>query len=358
MVKNLSLCSRRSRDDLSARQPPITSCTALNASAALCHKFFHPLEGLCQWLEPVGACNSGCANNANAWSSKCKWVGKCEGCAECLPASRCAAEPSCLLHWSTHESRRGPRAPPSPLPSPPAPPAPPAPPSRPPASVQDVVGRLNRRYQKGAPSADLRKAGVLLHTWDKTEDSVRKWQPCAQGWCAPYGDRMAATLISAATPGWWHGYGQGGGSGLIFSPKHAQPFVRCSYGEDGGSMKAPKGCNPKACTPSSPFGCSWHGAEGLPGMLQYQRALKHGLGYNEVVLEGHSGPPNFKLGWPLPEMIEAFYETRGSSSKAVHREFVRVFGKEAAATTFRVRIDTAANATAPFMEVSDEDDRE
>ena len=62
-------------------------------------------------------------------------------------------------------------------------------------------------------------------------------------------------------------------------------------------MKQPRGCNPKACTPTSPFGCSWHGAEGLPGMLQYQRGHKGGGGYNEVVLEGHSvstcaGPPS------------------------------------------------------------------
>ena len=53
-------------------------------------------------------------------------------------------------------------------------------------------------------------------------------------------------------------------------------------------------------------------------------------------------------------MVEAFYETRGSSARAAHREFARVYGREAAAATYRVRIDPSANATAPFAEVVDE----
>lgn len=97
-----------------------------------------------------------------------------------------------------------------------------------------------------------------------------------------------------------------------------------AQGEDGGSMKIAGGCNPSACTPSYPWKCSWHGNATLGDMMLYQQTRKRGGGYNEVLVSGHN--------WPLPHMIEAFFEARPNDMfvRGVHADFLASYGLPAA----------------------------
>ena len=70
-----------------------------------------------------------------------------------------------------------PRRPPPPLPPPPPPaprPPPPKPPPLPPPPPAPTVERLNLQFARGEPSAHLRQAGVLVHTFDSNDDKQRR----------------------------------------------------------------------------------------------------------------------------------------------------------------------------------------
>ena len=69
-------------------------------------------------------------------------------------------------------------------------------------------------------------------------------------------------------------------------------------------MKQPGGCNPSRCSASYPWRCSWPGADGLKGMLSYQREKKSGGGYNEVIIDAQ------EANWRLPQIVEAIFETQ------------------------------------------------
>jgi len=65
--------------------------------------------------------------------------------------------------------------PPEPPPPPPAPrPPPPKTPPLPPPPPAPTVERLNLQFAKGEPSAHLRQAGVLVHTFDSNDDTLRR----------------------------------------------------------------------------------------------------------------------------------------------------------------------------------------
>lgn len=135
--------------------------------------------------------------------------------------------------------RQRPGLPPAPsLPEPHRPPSPPqlhlgVPPLVPPPTLS-VVDELNRRFNVGGHSSDLRHAGVLVHTFDKQEADGSPWLPCSTPkWCAGFGDRWAASILYR---GGSNVLFQGSGSrgGLIFRP--AKNAILCSYATDGGSM--------------------------------------------------------------------------------------------------------------------------
>ena len=124
---------------------------------------------------------------------------------------------------------------------------------------------LNHEWANGAPSNDLHAAGILIHTFDSTEDtsaarlsaggtghSSDPWMPCPQNaWCGKYGDRISSSIINHALPHMftWHA------GGMVLSPKVP---IHCSYFHDGGTMEklcpppgaavAPRGCVPGCST--------------------------------------------------------------------------------------------------------------
>jgi hypothetical protein len=103
----------------------------------------------------------------------------------------------------------------------------------PPASAHDIADRLNARFHAGRASNLVEGAGVLIHTFDNTEEPGRSWRPCtAPSWCAQYGDRMSTTLINARLV---HVYGNAV-SGVVLSPDRAQRELLCSYGSDGAQV--------------------------------------------------------------------------------------------------------------------------
>lgn len=105
--------------------------------------------------------------------------------------------------------------------------APPTPPRMAPPPPLPLAERLNARFLHGSPSNSLESAGVLLHVFDKTEDSKHAFLPSTHGWSAAFGGRLSASMINAGQPGTWSGAASGG---LIFSPVHAQ--ILCAYGEE------------------------------------------------------------------------------------------------------------------------------
>ena len=191
-----------------------------------------------------------------------------------------------------------------PLPPPPPPP-PPTPPEPPPAMPPlPVVDQINIRFNEGGPTADIAKAGVLVHTFDDITDSVHPWLPCPETrWCGRLRDRFAASLIY---PPLRDVYSKGDG-GFVVNPKHAK--VLCSYHGDGHSMAkscdrpgVSKDCVPGCgggyeqcevvektswCTcPQGDFLCAWRPNELEQMMRQQQSESPNGFllhkGYNEV----------------------------------------------------------------------------
>ena len=122
-----------------------------------------------------------------------------------------------------------------------------------------VISLINERFRHGRPSNDLSKAGVLVHMFDHTEDSLQKWRGCpnhqtvveghkpgdvGNGDCLATGNRFSSSLI-------WKGHSPvfGGGGGIIFRPEHVR--VICGYGGDGGSRHGEDdGCGTNWCPPS------------------------------------------------------------------------------------------------------------
>ena len=157
---------------------------------------------------------------------------------------------------------------------------------------------------------------MLIHTFDKTEDSKHPFMPASSGWAVDkFGSRWAASIINREQGSGL--YGGGAAGGVIIAPQYAK--VLCSYMEDGGSMNIDGGCRPTACVPTYPWKCSWHGASGLEGMMWAQRKWKKGRGYNEVVLDTR----NWTRGG-----VEAIFEAypHAGSARSVHADMLTSYG--------------------------------
>lgn len=176
------------------------------------------------------------------------WEGPCDdakGSAACASKLRDDAS-SCRLEYmrshcarSCNVCRTPPTTPPPPLPSP--------------DRTDAVIAALNRRFERGEPSADLASAGVLMRVIDELGDPKAQWLPCpASAWCEHLADRMPASLVNRHAPrlyagGEWRG-------GFVMRPDAAT--VLCAYHADGSTQD--KLCSPRGvsadCVPGCPTG--------------------------------------------------------------------------------------------------------
>jgi len=134
-----------------------------------------------------------------------------------------------------------------------APPTPLPPPTPPPDPTDAVIAALNRRFEHGAPSADVASAGVMMRVVDELGDPKAQWLPCPpSAWCEALADRMPASLVSRRAPrlyagGEWRG-------GFVLRP--AAAAVLCAYPADGSTQD--KLCSPRGasaeCVPGCPTG--------------------------------------------------------------------------------------------------------
>ena len=246
--------------------------------------------------------------------------------------------------------------PPAPSPSPPSPPLPPPPhPPRPhfPNLAPDaVVAQLNHAWQHGAPSGNLRDAGVLVHTFDSTEamqagGGPAEWMPCSLGtWCAKFSDRISASIVNFHQP---FMFKHQSSAGMIISP---EVDIYCSYPADGGTMS-------KLCLPPAPPGCAPGCAEneaGFPKWCRYNEAwsdsgsaqiwdcafrpsdleamLRHHLNdgqrrlaYNEVVIDTRNWIAELPqtvmaIFWLIGDDLDEHERTSGEArARDVHRRF-------------------------------------
>ena len=278
---------------------------------------------------------------------------------------------------------------PPPTTPPPLVPSPPTPPPQAPSpnfpvqgSASALVATLNEQWIHGEPSNDIRRAGILLHTFDNTEDDVtarmslglpgnvatataEPWLPCnAQAWCGMYHGRFSASIVNHHQNQLFQTHST---AGVILSPSTG---IFCSYPVDGGTME-------KFCPPDAPPGCAPGCAdtEGNPNWCAHDEAwtisvssqvwscafrptdleamLRHHLfsrahQYNEVVVDTNSYASN------LPESLLAIFYLRngpngGDSSpgadkaRAVHQRFLNKYPQQ---RTPLVSLDTSVQTGA------------
>ena len=141
------------------------------------------------------------------------------------------------------------------MPAPSIPPSPMPPPILPSPSlpVLDVVNARFHGAQLGSNRLD--EAGVILHTFDATEDPHRPWALCSlASECSFLTDRSYVST-SVVYEGKSIAFGLDHG-GVILNPKFAQ--LLCAYNSDGGTRS--KACNPPGVSDNCVPGC-WAGPE-------------------------------------------------------------------------------------------------
>ena len=223
-----------------------------------------------------------------------------------------------------------------------------------------AVDALNARFARATASNNLADAGILLHQFDNTEadmtakqsllsvfkgkmtpeaaaDLAEPWMPCPwSAWCASFGDRLSASLISEQMPYMFSGH-----AGYIFSPA---VNISCSYCSDGGTMA--KMCNqeraaPTECVPGcgaigtsetnwcdttqdvTSLGADLWDCAFRPADLGYMLQRKQVIGsntYNELVINTAHWQAN------LPGIIDAFFFLKNddegeSKARSVHKRF-------------------------------------
>ena len=257
--------------------------------------------------------------------------------------------------------RPAPRTPPLPPPPPPLRPPPP-PPTPPPESAATLVAKLNSRYRDAKVSSVLSEAGVIVHTFDGSEDvySNHLWRPGGVGGCdkrqgcnADLTDRASASVLYAGSTRVFTGGGAVGHSGLVMRPDPSSFCLLCAYSGDAGSLQ--KLCAPGAprtqCVPGctqdaqngwcDPFKVSDGGyCEGRPfkpADLQYVLANHRRLpnNYNELVFD----PGCWNRA--LPRAVEAFWYMTGADPgvvRAAHADFLKTYPRQG--TTPIVKLDT------------------
>ena len=219
-------------------------------------------------------------------------------------------------------------------------------------SPAEITAHLNRVWTHGAPSRDLSRAGVLVHTFDNTESQNEPWLPCpASDWCGKYDGRMSGSIINRRQP---NVFTASVSAGLIFSPSIG---IHCSYPFDGGTMnKFCGGNSPPGCV----SGCTAKDGTGRPAWCSHDTAwtftnaariwdcafrpedlegmLRHHLGrsneYNEVVIDTRSWIPNLPDTLMAiffiisPELSQGQRQNGESKARSVHEGFQRRFPQQ------------------------------
>lgn len=219
-----------------------------------------------------------------------------------------------------------------------------------------LVAQLNDQFANGSPSNDISRAGVLVHTFDNTENDVtakqsmglsaneaEPWRPCSsQAWCGQFHGRFSATIINRRQRVIFTSQTS---AGIVLSPATA---IYCSYPVDGGTMQkfcpegSPPDCAAGCATPEGqPNWCgheaAWSGLMSAPvwdcafrpsdlgGMLQHHLNSRADQ-YNEVVVDTRNYEAN------LPEALLAFFFVEQGSGGAsefkardAHSHFMRKY---------------------------------
>ena len=146
---------------------------------------------------------------------------------------------------------------------------------------------------------------MLARLFDPSGKPDEPWIPCPlRGmWCAKYGDRLPASLISKRTP-MLYSKGDSTGGGFLLRTEYVELY--CAYPTDGSTMN--KMCDPPGrsptCLPGCPTGhddarwcqtraesrgssCAWQ-PDQLREMLLAQEEVASGgkkITYNELILD-------------------------------------------------------------------------
>jgi len=210
---------------------------------------------------------------------------------------------------------------------PPPPLSPPSPPAPPPSQT---LKRINGRFLSGHPTADLGRAGVLVHQSDHQQGH---WP-----WEATWG-RLAATMVNARAP-WMFSTSA---IGFVIDPEVAKDadIFHCAYDADGNSMN------------SDDWGCAGSMPDLQHAMQEQERRAawcnqapawrscacawgataedRSGCQYNEIVLWGD------RFEQKLPDVVEAiFYPINGrvdtwegsaAGARDAHKAFALQFNR-------------------------------
>lgn len=178
---------------------------------------------------------------------------------------------------------------------------------------------------------------MVVHCLDGQEEfrDGALWLPCTRGWCVPFGDRIATSLINEHLGRMYSTRG-----GLIYRTSAHTNRVLCAWAGDGGTMniqcsadervagKCVQGCyaHGKASWCTGMAGGCPHPPDAIKRMMDSQ-ALINPVGYNEVILDSATFVRN------LPHSLEAFFVTNTAEGweerakiKEAHARFVAVHG--------------------------------
>ena len=194
-----------------------------------------------------------------------------------------------------------------------------------------------------------------MRSWDGLNEMGRPWLPCGSSeHCGKYGDRFATSMV---LPGHAQTYAAGG---LVIQPTSVS--LNCAYPSDGGSQKifcTPPGlsahCIPGCkqwCDPEKGWrncGCACQRDE-LKNMLEQQKAVSPGGGFNEVILDAATWKRN------LPHTIMGVFVRAGAVehdvayARAVHAAFLRHYPSISCAQT--PLIEYNMSHPVPFRDIS------
>ena len=130
---------------------------------------------------------------------------------------------------------------------------------------------LGKLFKHGVPSNNLGEAGLLIHSFDGTENwaqagTWKGWFPCTTGFCANAAKWWSGSIINTDLRNSF------GGAALILSA--SENVLMCSYNSDAGTLTS--GC--------ANTGGGYFGPNETMGMMMGHTKL-HGSGYNEVLID-------------------------------------------------------------------------
>ncbi len=183
-----------------------------------------------------------------------------------------------------------------------------------PAPRDQIVSRMQARYDAGRPNNSPAKAGVMFHKFDNSEEDGRPWELCSHIGCEQAVDHLSVSIINRDRPNMW-GFAIRDYVGIILG---AHTPVLCGFAGDVGTGGAYNGacgsCNARGCT------------GGLRPMALWQ-AIEQSEGGNEIIVGS--------IYWDthLPEVVDAVvfvYPEGEGEARKTHRAFLRHFGLAAA----------------------------